>query len=85
VGPSDGVATVNAKMLHKLDPDAYVATSTSGVTLARLRAKPGLRSLRAVAAGRVFIANVASARADTTAYALLRSMAHALHPAVIKR
>ena len=40
VGPSDGVATVNAKALHKLDPDAYIATSTSGVTLARLRSQP---------------------------------------------
>ena len=40
VGPSDGFTTVNATVLHKLDPDAYVATSTSGVTLARLRSQP---------------------------------------------
>jgi ABC-type Fe3+-hydroxamate transport system substrate-binding protein len=85
VGPADGVATVNAKMLARLDPDAYVATSTSGVTLARLRSRPGLRTLRSVAAGRVFIVDPAAARADTTAYALLRSLAHSLHPAVIKR
>lgn len=85
VGPSDGVATVNAKRLHKLDPDAYVATSTSGVTLARLRSKPALRTLRSVAAGRVFVVNEAAARADTTAYALLHSLAHALHPAVITK
>jgi ABC-type Fe3+-hydroxamate transport system substrate-binding protein len=85
VGPADGVATVNAKRLHKLDPDAYVATSTSGVTLARLRSKPGLRTLRSVAAGRVFVVDTAAARADTTAYALLHSLAHSLHPSVIKR
>ncbi len=85
VGPSDGVATVNAKLLHKLDPDAYVATSTSGVTLARLRAKPGLRTLRSVAAGRVFVVDAAAARADTTAYALLHSLAHSLHPSAVKQ
>jgi ABC-type Fe3+-hydroxamate transport system substrate-binding protein len=83
VGPSDGIATVNAKLLHKLDPDAYVATSTSGVTLARLRAKPGLRTLRAVAGGRVFVVDASAARADTTAYALLRSLAHSLHPSAV--
>ena len=48
VGPSNGIATVNARLLHRLDPDAYVATSTSGVTLARLRGQPRLRTLRAV-------------------------------------
>jgi ABC-type Fe3+-hydroxamate transport system substrate-binding protein len=85
VGPSDGVATVNAKLLHRLDPDAYVATSTSGVTLARLRSKPGLRTLRAVAAGRVFVVDAAAARADTTAYALLHSLAHSLHPSAVKQ
>jgi ABC-type Fe3+-hydroxamate transport system substrate-binding protein len=84
VGPADGIATVNAKMLHALDPDAYIATSTSGVTLARLRSQPRLRSLRAVSAGRFFIVDAAAARADTTAYALLRSVAHSLHPTVIK-
>lgn len=84
VGPSNGIATVNAKLLHKLDPDAYIATSTSGVTLARLRSQPRLRSLRAVTSGRFFIVDSAAARADTTAYSLLRSLAHSLHPTVIK-
>lgn len=85
VGPADGAATVNARALRRLDPDAYVATSTSGVTLARMRARPVLRTLRAVTEGRVFVVDPAAARADTTAYALLRSLAHSLHPAVIKR
>lgn len=84
VGPSNGVATVNAKMLHTLDPDAYIATSTSGVTLARLRSQPRLRSLRAITTGRFFIVDAAAARADATAYALLHSLAHSLHPTVIK-
>lgn len=84
VGPSNGVATVNAKVLHRLDPDAYIATSTSGVTLARLRSQPRLRTLRAITAGRFFIVDAAAARADTTAYALLHSLAHSLHPTVIK-
>jgi ABC-type Fe3+-hydroxamate transport system substrate-binding protein len=85
VGPSDGVATVNAKALHRLDPDAYVATTASGVTLARLRSRPGLRSLRSISAGRFFLVDAEAARADTTAYALMRSLAHSLHPAVIER
>jgi ABC-type Fe3+-hydroxamate transport system substrate-binding protein len=85
VGPADGVATVNARVLRRLDPDAYVAISTSGVTLARMRARPVLRTLRAVTEGRVFVVDPTAARADTTAYALLRSLAHSLHPGVIKR
>jgi ABC-type Fe3+-hydroxamate transport system substrate-binding protein len=85
VGPADGLATVDARALHKLDPDAYVATSASGVTLARLRSRPAMRTLRSVLAGRVFVVDAAAARADTTAYALLRSLAHSLHPEVIKQ
>ena len=85
IGPSDGVSTVNAKSLHRLDPDAYIATNTSGVTLARLRSKPGLRALRSVASGRVYVVDPAAARPDTTAYALMRSIAHSLHPSVIAR
>ena len=77
------LSLIASARLHRLDPDAYVATRTSGVTLARLRSKPGLRTLRSVAAGRVFVVDAAAARADTTAYALLHSLAHALHPAVI--
>jgi ABC-type Fe3+-hydroxamate transport system substrate-binding protein len=84
VGPSSSVTTINAKGLHRLDPDAYIATSSSGVTLAHLRLQPRLRTLRAVAAGRFFIVDTAAARADTTAYALLHSLAHSLHPTVIK-
>ena len=85
VGPSNGIATANARLLHRLDPDAYVATSASGVTLARLRGQPRLRTLRAVTSGRFFIVDADAARADTTAYALLRSLAHSLHPTVIKQ
>ncbi|MDX6598899.1 MAG: hypothetical protein QOE87_2786, partial [Gaiellales bacterium] len=85
VGPADGIATVNAKVLHRLDPDTYIATTTSGVTLARLRSRPGLRTLRSVAAGRVFLVDPAVARADTTSYALLHSLAHELHPGVVKQ
>ena len=85
VGPSDGVSTVNAKSLHRLDPDAYIATNTSGVTLARLRSKPGLRSLRSVSSGRVFVVDPAAARPDTTAYALMRTLAHSLHPTVVQQ
>jgi ABC-type Fe3+-hydroxamate transport system substrate-binding protein len=85
VGPSNGVATTNATVLHRLDPDAYIATSTSGVTLARLRGQRRLRTLRAITAGRFFVVDAAAARADTTAYALLRSLAHSLHPTVIKQ
>jgi ABC-type Fe3+-hydroxamate transport system substrate-binding protein len=85
IGPSDGVSTVNAKSLHRLDPDAYIATNTSGVTLARLRSKPGLRTLRSVSSGRVFVVDPEAARPDTTAYALVRSLAHSLHPSVIKQ
>ena len=41
VGPADGFATVNAKALHRLDPDTYIATTTSGVTLADCARSPG--------------------------------------------
>jgi ABC-type Fe3+-hydroxamate transport system substrate-binding protein len=85
VGPADGITTVNAKALHRLNPDAYIATNTSGVTLARLRSRPGLRTLRAVSSGRVFVVDPAAARADISAYALMRSLAHSLHPALVKR
>ncbi len=85
VGPADGVATVNANALRRLDPDAYIATTTSGTTLARLRSRPALRALRSVSAGRVFIVDPAVARADVTSYALLRSVARHLHPGVIKQ
>lgn len=84
VGPADGVATVNAKALHRLDPDTYIATTTSGTTLARLRSRPGLRTLRSVAAGRVFLVDPAVARADTTSYALLHTLARELHPGAVK-
>jgi ABC-type Fe3+-hydroxamate transport system substrate-binding protein len=83
VGPADGVTTVNAKSLHRLDPDAYIATNTSGTTLARLRTMPGLRTLRSVSAGRVYVVDPAAARADTTAYSLMRSLAHLLHPSAV--
>ncbi|HEY3613131.1 MAG TPA: ABC transporter substrate-binding protein [Gaiellales bacterium] len=85
VGPADGVTTVNAKMLHRLNPDAYIATSTSGVTLARLRSMQGLSTLRAVSSGRVFVVDPAAARADISAYSLMRALAHSLHPAVVKQ
>jgi ABC-type Fe3+-hydroxamate transport system substrate-binding protein len=85
VGPSNGVTTANARLLHRLDPDAYIATSASGVTLARLRAQPRLRTLRALTAGRFFVVDADAARADTTAYTLLRSLAHSLHPTVVKQ
>jgi ABC-type Fe3+-hydroxamate transport system substrate-binding protein len=85
VGPADGVTTVNAKSLHRLDPDAYIATNTSGTTLARLRSRPGLRTLRSVSAGRVYVVDPSAARADTTAYSLMRSLAHLLHPSVVKQ
>ena len=85
VGPSDGFTTVNSRVLHKLDPDVYVATSTSGVTLPKLRSRPGLKTLRAVTSGRVYVIDAGAARADATAYALLHSLARSLHPSVIKQ
>jgi ABC-type Fe3+-hydroxamate transport system substrate-binding protein len=83
VGPADGVTTVNARMLHRLNPDAYIATNTSGVTLARLRSRPALSTLRAVSSGRVFVVDPTAARADVSAYSLMRSLARSLHPAVV--
>ena len=83
VGPADGLTTVNAKMLHRLNPDAYIATNTSGVTLARLRSRPALSTLRAVSSGRVFVVDPTAARADVSAYSLMRSLARSLHPAVV--
>ena len=70
-------------MLHRLNPDAYIATNTSGVTLARLRSRPALSTLRAVSSGRVFVVDPTAARADVSAYSLMRSLARSLHPAVV--
>ena len=38
--------------LRELDPDAYLATAGSGVTLKELRARAGVKRLRAVRSGR---------------------------------
>jgi ABC-type Fe3+-hydroxamate transport system substrate-binding protein len=41
-----------AARLRELDPDAYLATAGSGVTLKELRARAGVKRLRAVRSGR---------------------------------
>ena len=65
MGPTDGVTTVTARMLRQLDPDAYIATSGSGATLAKLRSQAGTKSLRAVTSGRVFTVDADAARVLT--------------------
>jgi ABC-type Fe3+-hydroxamate transport system substrate-binding protein len=71
---------VTPKQLKKLDPDFYLATSDSGVTLKDLRRHHATSTLSAVRNNRFFIVNVADLAADARAFRLLSQIAHTLHP-----
>lgn len=68
------------KRLAKLDPQAYVATSDSGVTLAKLRANALTRKLRAVHDGRFGILPARLAAPGPEVGAALEKIARILHP-----
>jgi iron complex transport system substrate-binding protein len=68
------------KRLAKLDPQAYVATSDSGVTLAKLRANAVTRKLRAVHDGRFGALPARLAVPGPEVGAALEEIARILHP-----
>ena len=77
-GASSGL--IGLDELLRADPDVYVATSDSGVTLRELRSNPRTRKLAAVRLGRVVIIG---SRLLTPSPALgrgLEQLARALHP-----
>jgi iron complex transport system substrate-binding protein len=68
------------KRLAKLDPEAYVATSDSGTTLAKLRANALTTKLRAVHDGRFGILQARLAAPGPEVGAALEEIARILHP-----
>jgi iron complex transport system substrate-binding protein len=80
VGTSDVSTTVSAARLAKLDPDWYVTTRKTGLTLARLRTLPRMAKLRAIRDGHFVILDESLVHSDDRAYSLIRSLARRLHP-----
>jgi ABC-type Fe3+-hydroxamate transport system substrate-binding protein len=81
VAPDPGLGPVDPKQLAAADPDVYLATSDSGVTLDSLRRDPDTRNLTAVKDGRVVILPVdLVTRAGPNVGHALERVAAALHP-----
>jgi iron complex transport system substrate-binding protein len=80
-GPNPGFEPFDVKKLAELDPDVYLATSDSGVTLGRLRSDPRTRRLTAVREGRFIVldAGLVTSAGPRVAEAL-ETVARALHP-----
>ena len=68
------------RRLAKLDPKAYIATSDSGTTLARLRANPKTKKLRAVRDGRFGILPARLTVPGPEVGTALEKIARILHP-----
>jgi ABC-type Fe3+-hydroxamate transport system substrate-binding protein len=75
-----GAGPVSPAGVGELDPDVYLTTRESGVTLDSLRSRPGTRKLRAVRDGRVVVVDQHQLVAGPPAYTLLRELAAQLHP-----
>jgi ABC-type Fe3+-hydroxamate transport system substrate-binding protein len=80
VGTSDVSTTLSAAQLAKLDPDWYVTTKKTGLTLQRMRSQPRLAKLRAIRDGRFVILDQKRFQTDDQIYGLIRSLARRLHP-----
>ena len=80
-GPDTGLTPFPLARLVELDPEVYLATSDSGVTLALLQRHPVARRLTAVQEGRfaVLPADLVTAPGPRVAEAL-ETVARALHP-----
>jgi ABC-type Fe3+-hydroxamate transport system substrate-binding protein len=76
--------SVNVSDLLQLDPDVYVATSDTELTLADLRRNPRTRKLRAVREGRFFVADVELLRPGPEIGAGLTEIARLLHPDALR-
>jgi ABC-type Fe3+-hydroxamate transport system substrate-binding protein len=66
--------------LRQLDPAVYLATADSGVTLKQLRARAGVKRLRAVRAGRFAILSPEATIAGPKLGEALEQVAQILHP-----
>jgi iron complex transport system substrate-binding protein len=80
-GPTPGFEPFDLDELRRLDPDVYLATSDSRVTLRRLRANPKTRRLSAVREGRFAVLDVDLVTSAGPRIAeALAAVARALHP-----
>jgi ABC-type Fe3+-hydroxamate transport system substrate-binding protein len=80
-GARPGLEPFPLGRLAQLDPDVYLATSDTRVTLARLRSNPKTKRLRSVREGRVHILPVTLVTtAGPRVPEALAEIAHALHP-----
>lgn len=80
-GPTPGFEPFDLDELARLDPDVYLATSDSRVTLKRLREDPRTRMLTAVREGRFVVLDAALVTsAGPQVPAALEAVARALHP-----
>ena len=66
--------------LLELDPDAYLATAGSGLTLRQLRARAGVRRLKAVRSGRFAVLPEDATIAGPRVGEALEQVAQILHP-----
>jgi iron complex transport system substrate-binding protein len=84
-GDVPGVEPISIAQLRRLDPEVYLATSDSGVTLRSLRRDPRTAKLTAVEKGRVTVlpSDLVQRAGPYVAQALER-VARALHPDVFR-
>jgi iron complex transport system substrate-binding protein len=85
-GPTPGAEPIPIARLRRLDPEVYLATSDSGVTLRSLRRDPRTAKLTAVEKGRVVVlpSDLVQVAGPYVAQALER-VARALHPDVFRK
>jgi iron complex transport system substrate-binding protein len=80
-GPTPGFEPFDLEELARLDPDVYLTTSDSGVTLRRLRSDPETRGLTAVREGRFVVLDTGLVTSAGPRVAeALEEVARALHP-----
>jgi iron complex transport system substrate-binding protein len=81
VAPDPGQGPITAEELAARDPDVYIATSDSGVTLESLQRSPETRDLRAVRNGNVvFLPVDLVAEPGPDVAEALQTIAVAIHP-----
>jgi ABC-type Fe3+-hydroxamate transport system substrate-binding protein len=68
------------KRLRELDPDVYLATAGSGVTLKQLRARAAVKHLRAIRTGRFAVLPAEATIAGPQLGEALEQLARILHP-----